>query len=399
MKKHISYLLAGVMAAALLGGCGGSSSGSASSAESGADNAVESTAAETGAETKDAAQAETGDSSAEADDNGENAGEGAADEAEKSGSAAEDVADGESVTVRVGSLKGPTSMGLVYLMEENEAGNAANTYEFSMVTAADELLPQVINKSLDIALVPANVASTLYNKTEGQISVIDINTLGVLYAVSADDSIGSIADLKEHTVYMTGKGTTPDYVFHYLLDANGMSDSDLTLEYKSEAAEVAALLKENPDAVGILPQPFVTVACTQNENLSIRLDLTKEWDALQTDSGSQLVTGVTVVRNEFLDQYPEAVETFLKEHAASTNYVNENLEEGAELVAKTGIIEKAPIAQKAIPYCNITCITGSEMKAALSGYLQVLYDQDPASVGGALPEDGFYYLSSGEASD
>lgn len=390
MKKHISYLLAGVMAAALLGGCGGSSSGSASSAESGAESAVESTAAEAGAETKDAAQAETGDSSAEAGDNGENAGEDAADEAEKSGSAAEDVADGESVTVRVGSLKGPTSMGLVYLMEENEAGNAANTYEFSMVTAADELLPQVINKSLDIALVPANVASTLYNKTEGQISVIDINTLGVLYAVSADDSIGSIADLKGHTVYMTGKGTTPDYVFHYLLDANGMSDSDLTLEYKSEAAEVAALLKENPDAVGILPQPFVTVACTQNENLSIRLDLTKEWDTLQTDSGSQLVTGVTVVRNEFLDQHPEAVETFLKEHAASTDYVNENLEEGAELVAKTGIIEKAPIAQKAIPYCNITCITGSEMKAALSGYLQVLYDQDPASVGGALPEDGFY---------
>lgn len=370
MKKTLSYLLAGVMAAMMLGGCGASSSGSSSAAETTAETAAETEAASSETNAPET-EAETENPAAETEGQGEDS--------------------AEAVSVRVGSLKGPTSMGLVYLMDMDEKGTASNDYEFTMVTAADELLPQVINGNLDIALVPANVASTLYNKTQGQISVIDINTLGVLYAVSGDSSIKSFSDLKGKTVYMTGKGTTPDYVFRYLLNANGMADGDLTLEYKSEAAEVAALLKEQPDAVGILPQPFVTVACTQNENLGIVLDLTKEWDAIQTESGSQLVTGVTVVRNEFLSQHPEAVDSFLTEHAESAAYVNENPAQAAELVVKTGIIEKAPIAEKALPYCNITCITGSEMKAALSGYLEVLFDQDPASVGGALPGDDFYY--------
>lgn len=358
------------MAAMMLGGCGASSSGSSSAAETTAETAAETEAASSETNAPET-EAETENPAAETEGQGEDS--------------------AEAVSVRVGSLKGPTSMGLVYLMDMDEKGTASNNYEFTMVTAADELLPQVINGNLDIALVPANVASTLYNKTQGQISVIDINTLGVLYAVSGDSSIKSFSDLKGKTVYMTGKGTTPDYVFRYLLNANGMADGDLTLEYKSEAAEVAALLKEQPDAVGILPQPFVTVACTQNENLGIVLDLTKEWDAIQTESGSQLVTGVTVVRNEFLSQYPEAVDSFLAEHAESAAYANENPAEAAKLVVKTGIIEKAPIAEKALPYCNITCITGSEMQAALSGYLEVLFDQDPASVGGALPGDDFYY--------
>lgn len=370
MKKTLSYLLAGVMAAMMLGGCGASSSGSSSAAETTAETAAETEAASSETNAPET-EAETENPAAETEGQGEDS--------------------AEAVSVRVGSLKGPTSMGLVYLMDMDEKGTASNDYEFTMVTAADELLPQVINGNLDIALVPANVASTLYNKTQGQISVIDINTLGVLYAVSGDSSIKSFSDLKGKTIYMTGKGTTPDYVFRYLLNANGMADGDLTLEYKSEAAEVAALLKEQPDAVGILPQPFVTVACTQNENLGIVLDLTKEWDAIQTESGSQLVTGVTVVRNEFLSQHPEAVDSFLTEHAESVAYVNENPAQAAELVVKTGIIEKAPIAEKALPYCNITCITGSEMQAALSGYLEVLFDQDPASVGGALPGDDFYY--------
>lgn len=370
MKKTLSYLLAGVMAAMMLGGCGASSSGSSSAAETTAETAAETEAASSETNAPET-EAETENPAAETEGQGEDS--------------------AEAVSVRVGSLKGPTSMGLVYLMDMDEKGTASNDYEFTMVTAADELLPQVINGNLDIALVPANVASTLYNKTQGQISVIDINTLGVLYAVSGDSSIKSFSDLKGKTVYMTGKGTTPDYVFRYLLNANGMADGDLTLEYKSEAAEVAALLKEQPDAVGILPQPFVTVACTQNENLGIVLDLTKEWDAIQTESGSQLVTGVTVVRNEFLSQHPEAVDSFLTEHAESAAYVNENPAQAAELVVKTGIIEKAPIAEKALPYCNITCITGSEMQAALSGYLEVLFNQDPASVGGVLPGDDFYY--------
>ncbi len=291
--------------------------------------------------------------------------------------------DGQAV--RVGSLKGPTSMGLVSLMEE-----AGDEYEFTMVTAADELLPQVVSGKLDIALLPANVAAILYQKTDGGISVIDINTLGVLYMVSGNREITEISDLKGETVYLTGKGTTPDYVFRYLLGQNGLTADDVQAEYKSEAAEVAAVLNENPDAVGLLPQPFVTVACAQNEALSVVLDMTEEWDKAQGEEGSRLVTGVTVVRNAFLKENPEAVAGFIADHKISADAINADPEKGGELVAKAGIIEKAPVAQKAIPFCNITCITGEEMQEALSGYLQVLYDQNPESVGGKLPGDDFY---------
>lgn len=298
----------------------------------------------------------------------------------------------EETSIRIGSLKGPTSMGLVYLMSQSEAGEAEGSYDFTMAAAADELLPKMVSGELDIALVPANVASVLYHKTKGGISVIDINTLGVLYMVSGDDSIQSMEALKGRTVYLTGKGTTPDYVFRYLLGEKGLLPEDLTLEYKSEATEVAAILKEDPSAIGILPQPFVTAACMQNEELSVVMDLTAEWAGVQGEGGSSLVTGVTVVRKGFLNEYPEEVAGFMKEHKASAAYANENVEAAAELVASYGIIEKAPVAVKAMPFCNITYIDGADMKAALSGYLEVLFEQDAASVGGSLPGDDFYYI-------
>ncbi len=298
----------------------------------------------------------------------------------------------EKMTVRVGGMKGPTSMGLLFLKEENEAGEALENYEFTMVTAADELLPLMIKGELDIALVPANVAGVLYNKTEGGISVIDINTLGVLYMVSGDNSIRKVEDLKGKTIYLTGKGTTPDYVLHYILSGNSLSESDVTLEYKSEATEVAALLAENPAAIGLLPQPFVTVACSQNEALSVVMDMNEQWSLLQGENGSRMVTGVTVVRNAFLEENEQAVKHFLQEHRESTDAINENVEKGAELAVNAGIIAKEPIAKKTIPKCNITYIDGAEMEQALSGYLQVLFEQNAASVGGKLPEEGFYYI-------
>lgn len=298
----------------------------------------------------------------------------------------------EKITVRIGGMKGPTSMGLLFLKEEAEAGEAMENYEFTMVTAADELLPLMIKGELDIALVPANVASVLYNKTEGAVTVIDINTLGVLYMVSGDGSIDSVDDLKGKTIYLTGKGTTPDYVLHYVLNGNGLTEGDYTLEYKSEATEVAALLTENPDAIGLLPQPFVTVACGQNEELQVVMDMNEQWSLLQGEDGSRMVTGVTVVRREFLEEHEDAVKNFLQEHAESTSKINENVEKGAELVVNAGIIAKEAIALKAIPKCNITYIDGDEMKQALSGYLQVLFEQDAAAVGGALPGEDFYYI-------
>lgn len=295
-------------------------------------------------------------------------------------------------SVRVGSLKGPTSIGLVELMERAQYNETENDYSFTMETAADTLLAKMVQKELDIALVPANVASVLYNKTEGEVMVIDINTLGVLYMVSGNDNITDIRDLQGKTIYLTGKGTTPDYVLQYLLEENGLTLDDVTLEYKSEATEVAAVLSADETAIGLLPQPFVTATLVKNENLDIIFDMNVEWNKLQGEEGSMMVTGVTVVRKEFLEQNEDAVKLFLDDHKQSAEYVSNNVEEAASLVVKTGIIEKEPIAKKAIPNCNITYIDKEEMKTALSGYLDVLYQKDAKAVGGTLPEDDFYYL-------
>lgn len=296
------------------------------------------------------------------------------------------------VETKVGGLKGPTSMGLLFLKEKNENGETEGSYEFTMAAAADELLAMMVKEELDIALIPANVASILYHKTEGEVAVIDINTLGVLYMVSGDTGITAPEDLTDRTIYLTGKGTTPDYVLRYILQENGLGEEDVTLEYRSEAMEVAALLAENPHTVGLLPQPFVTAACVQNEALQVVIDMNEQWMALQGEDGSRLVTGVAVVRKAFLEENEEAVKTFLEEHKESIENMNEDVKKGAQLAVAAGIIGKEGIAEKAIPECNITYIEGEEMQQALSGYLQVLYGQDEASVGGKLPEKDFYYI-------
>ncbi|MBW4847261.1 MAG: ABC transporter substrate-binding protein [Lachnospiraceae bacterium] len=353
MKKTLSLLMAFAVTAAVLSGC--------------AKGGAESTQATTSA-------SETESTS----------------ETAKETSEAQKPAD--NYTLKIGSLKGPTSMGLVKLMDQSEKGNAKGSYDFTMVTAADELLGKIVSKELDVALVPANMASIIYNKNNHEVTVLDINTLGVLYGVSADDSIKTAADLKGKTVYLTGKGTTPDYALQHVLKASGLTSDDVTLEYKSEAAEVVSILKEKPDAVGLLPQPFVTAAMAQNDSLKMVLDLTKEWDATAGENGGSLVTGVTICRNDVIKDHGDAINTFLAEHKESAEFANANVAETAALVAAAGIIEKAPVAEKAIPYCSITYVDGDRMKSLLSGYLKVLFDMEPSSVGGTLPADDFYYM-------
>ena len=380
MRKILPVMLAAALGLSVLSGC--SSSTTETTAE-----ATEAAASEsqTEAASEESGSAETSTEGSSAEEAGESS------EAQENAQA-EPSENGETV-IRVGGLKGPTTMGLVKLMEDAENGEAQNSYEFTMVTAADELTAMVAGNQVDIALLPANVASVLYNRTDKQVSVVDINTLGVLYLVSGDTSITSIDQLAGKTVYLTGKGTTPEYAFNYILSAAGLTTEDVTLDFRSEATEVAAILAENPDAIGLLPQPFVTVALSQNDSLSIIMDLTEEWDKLQAeDSGSRLVTGVTIVNNEFLAEHPDLVNTFLEEHEASALYTDNHPAEAAELIAAAGIVAQAPIAEKALPYCNITCITGEDMKEALSGYLEVLYEQNPESVGGTLPDDAFYYI-------
>ncbi|MCH1951210.1 ABC transporter substrate-binding protein [Enterocloster sp. OA13] len=387
MKRSISILLTAFLGASLmLGGCGGSGQGSAAK-----DTAASATQAETPAPDSQ----ETGSSGSEDTGSSEDSGSDS-----PAGSAKELTADGSGdepkltcqAGIRVGSLKGPTSMGLVSLMDKAAKGETSNVYEFTMTGKADELVGKIANGDLDIALVPANVASVLYAKTQGNVTVLDINTLGVLYVVASDDSITSMADLKGRTIYMTGKGTTPEYVMNYLLKENGLGSGDVDLQFKSEATEVASILKQDSSAIGVLPQPFATAACIQNEDLKTVLDLTEQWDMLNKDSGSMLVTGVTLVRSDFLRENRSPIEDFLKDHAESALFTSGHPEEAAALIAAQGIVEKAPIAQKALPYCNIVCITGQEMKDALSGYLSILMEQDAKSIGGQMPGDDFYYM-------
>lgn len=292
-----------------------------------------------------------------------------------------------SEELHIYSLKGPTSMGLVTLLRDSAEGKTVNEYKSTMCTAADEVTAALINGDADIALLPANAAATLFNKAGG-FSVVAINTLGVLYIVENGDTVQSIEDLAGKTICLTGKGTTPEYALRYLLAAHDIEDQ-VTLEFKSEAQEVVTAMAEDVANIGLLPQPFVTAAMMQNENLRQVLDLNQEWAAVTDDS--ILVTGVTVVRNEILERYPDQIALFLMESHEAVDYVNAHPEEAAQLIVDMGIVAKAPIAQKAIPYCNLVCLTGPEMKTLLSGYLQTLFEQNPKAVGEAMPADSFYY--------
>jgi len=296
----------------------------------------------------------------------------------------------EKIDINVAALKGPTSMGMVKIMEDSSNGKAANNYNFTIAGTADEITAGIIKGDYDIAAIPCNLASVLYNKSKGGIVVAGINTLGVLYIVETGTAINSVEDLKGKTIYSTGKGTTPEYTLNNLLSSYGIDpEKDVTIEYKSEPTEVAAALSEATDAIAMLPQPYVTTVMMKNDKVRIALDVAKEWDKVSTN-GSTVVTGVVVINKTFLDNNKEAVDAFLAEYEVSAQYVNENVEEAAALIEKFDIF-KAVVAQPAIPYCNITFIQGDDMQTKISGYLDVLFAQNPDAVGGTMPDEAFYY--------
>lgn len=300
----------------------------------------------------------------------------------------------EPVEVNVTALKGPTAMGMVSLMDDVDNGKVDNeNYKFTIAASIDEVTPAISQGETDIAAVPANVASVLYNKLEGGVQVLAVNTLGVLYIVENGDTVQSAADLKGKTIYASGKGATPEYALNYILQQNGLDPAaDVTIEWKSEHSECVAALAQDPSGIAMLPQPFVTTAQMKNPDLRVALDLTEEWDKVQEDAQEPgaLLTGVVVVRTEFAKENPEAVSDFLERYKASVDFVNENVDEAAQLVGQYDIVT-AEVAQTAIPECNIVCITGDEMQEKLFGYLSVLNDQNPEAVGGKLPDDDFYY--------
>lgn len=301
----------------------------------------------------------------------------------------------EEVPIKLVGLKGPTSMGMVKLIDDaQEDPDNSLPVDFEMLTSPDQLAPKLLKGEADVAALPSNLAALLYQKSEGNIVCINLNTLGVLYMVDRDNSVHSIEDLRGKTIYASGKGVSPEYVLRYLLGENGLTEEDVDLEWKNEHAEALAALSQDSSAVALLPQPFVTIAQSKVEDLRIALDLTEEWKKTQKDAEnpSALVMGVLVCQKDFLEEHPEEIKALLESYAKSVDFVNDNPEEAAQLIEKYGIF-KAPVAEKAIPYCNIVCITGEEMKDQLSGYLQVLYDANPESIGGEMPADDFYYIS------
>ncbi len=372
--KYLSLFLVIIMALGLVG-CASGDGGESAVSETASSDAPVSDAESNGA---------SDEASNESEASSQLESEAASEEASK------EETEKDPTVIRVGGMKGPTSMGMVKLMKDNEDGVSLNNYNFTIEAGADSLNALIVKGELDIAALPSNVASALYNKTEGKVKLLAVNTLGVIYIVNRGEAI-TLADLKGKTIYATGKGAVPEYALRFILLGNGIDpEKDVNFEWKSQPEEVVAALSANEDAIAMLPQPFVTVACNTVEGLGISINLTEEWDKLNLDS--RLITGTLVVRAAFAEEHPELVKKFLEEYRASTEFVNANVEEAAALVEKYGIV-KAAVAKKAIPYCNIVFIAGNDMKAPVLGYLKTVFDTNATAVGGKMPDDGFFYVA------
>lgn len=288
-------------------------------------------------------------------------------------------------------LSGPTGIGAMNLWAASDAGETKNTYHITMPGANDEVVAALSKGDADIAAVATNLAATLYNKTDGGVTVLAVNTLGVLSLLSNGQEAATVSDLKGKTIYAPGQGANPEYILRYVLSGNGLDpDKDVTLRFVGEGSELLTVWQSDPEAVILAPQPVATSILMQNENAKSLFDMTEEWDKI-AGGDSTLMMGCVIVRNEFLQANPGAVELFLQEYAASIEKAQSDVEGTAALCQQYGLIPKAALAQKTIPSCGLTFVTGAEMKTGLSGYLQVMFDANPKSVGGALPGDNFYY--------
>lgn len=297
----------------------------------------------------------------------------------------------QKTAVKVAGLKGPTGIGMVKLMQDGKNGAAQNDYSFELVGAPDNIVSMISNGTVDIAAVPTNLAATLYNKTGGKVKLLALNTLGVLYILEKGESIQSIADLKGKTVYATGQASTPEYALNYILEANGLkAGQDVQVEYLAEHSELAAKALAGQADIIMLPEPFVTTVLSKDAGFRVAVDLNSEWKKASEDS-SIFSMGALMVRTEFLENNKAAVDKFLEEYEASVKYVNENIEASAELVAGENIMASKELAAKAIPNCNIVYIDGREMQDKTQPFLKLLFDNNPKSVGGALPGEDFYY--------
>ncbi len=297
------------------------------------------------------------------------------------------LADGEVMNVY--TLKGPTGMGMAEMIadEKDEDDKDRN---FTVVSAPEEISAAIINGDADVAACPVNLASVLYNKTQGRVKLLALNTLGVTYIVTNGVEINSIEDLRGKTIVSAGQGATPEYILNKLLTDSGLTvGEDVTVEYKSEHSDVASLIVAGEAEIALLPEPNVTSATVQNADVKVALDLTKEWEAKY---GTKLVQGCVIARKDFADAYAGEIDEFLEEYKESVEFINKATDEAAQMIVDAGIIPKAPLAKKAIPNSYITFIAGDEMVTLTKDNLQVLFDANSASVGGTLPNEDFYYI-------
>ena len=288
--------------------------------------------------------------------------------------------------VNITMLKGPTGIGAVKLMEESEKNETDGNYNINVSAAADDAMAKIISGEVDIAAVPTNIAPLIYNKTNGNIEVLAVNTLGVLYIVENGDSIHTIEDLEGKTIYSSGQGAVPEYVLNYLLEKNNVENVNIV--YMTEHAEVAAALADGRADIALLPEPNVTAVIMKNSEIRIAVDVNDEW---KKTNGSELAMGCIVAGKEFIDENKEAVDIFLKEYSESIDYVNNNVSEAAELVEKYGIMASSDAAVKDIPNCNIVYKEKDEMKTMLESFYDLLYKANPKSVGGEIPDTELYY--------
>lgn len=299
--------------------------------------------------------------------------------------------DNQKTNIKVAVLNGTTGFGMAKLMEDNANGTSSNNYEFSVETDASNIISSLIAGTVDIAALPTNAAANVYNKSNGKVQVLAINTLGVLYLLEKDDQISSINDLNGKTIYVPAQN--PTFITKYILTSNNINATIDSTTYSTPEALKNAVVAGQVD-LAVLPQPVVTAAIAGakqgNKNYSVALDLTEEWNKIP--NSKQLVQGCVVVRTEFANNNKEAVNAFLDEYEKSINYLNDNPNETAELIVKYNIFANANVASKAIPACNIKFMKGEEMKSSMSAFIEIMYNIAPASVGNKIPSADFYYI-------
>lgn len=292
--------------------------------------------------------------------------------------------------IRAAMLKGPTGMGAAKLMADDEAGLTAVDYDFTVAAAPDELTGKLVSGELDIAALPTNVAASLYAKTGGEIEMLCVNTLGVLYILENGEEVSSIEDLRGRTIYATGQGSNPEYILSEVLTRSGLvPGEDVTIQWKA-SDELSALMAAGEIDLCMLPVPAATGVLMKNEAVRSALDLTEEWENVSEGSGL-LAMGCVAARTEFVQEHPDLIDSFLAEYAGSIAYMNELSEDAAQLCAKYGITPNAQVAAAALPDANLVFLASEEMQEAVQGYFEALWQAEPKSVGGSIPDDAFYY--------